>query len=721
MDRKPLVSEVRVIGGVPTLLIDHVPHTGLMHWNRHPAPEDIRIFRDAGIHLYSFMGTLPIREDPDVPVSYDDGLKPVPELSREFLDENLSMIEREDPEAKVLIRFRITPPVWMRKPESGHLIRVYDPQTRTYADTPHISVCDPVWRATVARALETMIDDLEERWPHRVMGYHPGMACCAENAYYWGNYIGDFSRSHLAGFRHYLQNKYGSPERLNAAWHSAYPSFDAAEFPDPEIFFGREIREENAIAEPERCRQGIDFLDFSSQIMADTVVFQAHTVKEALRRRNRTKVCAVFYAYELQRENSLSPLCSGHHAHDAVLKCPDIDILCSPLGYSGRQRGGIASCQVLPGSLNLHGKLYYGEDDYRYHLAQDEPDCISASPEETEPLLIRNFLSVWRTGGTVWWMDLFGKGWYRDKRFGKLLGFCRHFAETHSEARASTASIAVFVSDRARNAERAVPLLYSGALIEETVAELSVCGAPFDLFRIEDLPELAASGKLKQYRMAVMTNIFRLDGELRQLIGEHLKKDGRTIFWIGCPGIIQDDVYSEENVSALTGIKLVDRFNLWSENLLTETFWKGRRLVYGDSRNWKPRMIAADPEAENLGWFIQGTCARHLSGSTGGALTVKKFPEWNSVWSSSFGIPAELFTYFAEAAGVRIYSHDGDQIFAAEDWVAVYAKSTGTHAIDFPNGFAPAAELVTGKSSALESGRLELHLERGDLRVFVKN
>ena len=630
------------------------------------------------------------------------------------------MIEREDPEAKVMIRFRITPPVWMRKPESGHLIRLYDPQTRTFSDTPHISVCDPIWRATVARALDQIIDYLETRWPHRIMGYHSGMACCAENAYFWGNYIGDFSRAQLSGFRCWLRAKYETAERLNAAWHSAYASFDAAEFPDPEIFFGREIREADAIADPKQYQRGIDFLDFSSQIMADTVIFQAHTVKEALRRRNRTKVCAVFYAYELQRENSLGIYCSGHHAHDRVLHCPDIDILCAPLAYSGRQRGGIASCQLLPGSLSLHGKLYYGEDDYRYHLAQDEPDCISASMEETEPLLTRNFLSVWRAGGTLWWMDLFGKGWFRDRRFSRPLEFCRKFAEGQAERRHSIAAVAVFVSDLSRSVERAVPLLYSGALLEETVAELSVCGAPFDLFRIEDLPELIASGKLKQYRMAVMTNIFRLDGELRRLIEEHLKKDGRTIFWIGCPGIIQDGVYAERNVSGLTGINLISRFNLWSESFHTETFLCGRRLRYGDSRNWKPRMIAADPEARDLGRFIQGTCAGHLHGSTGGALAAKDFPEWHSVWSSSFGIPAEIFTHFAETAGVHIYDRAGDQILAADNWVAVYSRSAGTRRIEFPEGFGAVKELVTETEFEVEQGGLETALERGELRIFAK-
>ena len=71
---EPVVAEVKEYGGAPALWIDGRPDTGLMHWNRYMTPDDVAVFRDAGVHLFSFMGA-PDMPDPDGgPVDYSDGM-----------------------------------------------------------------------------------------------------------------------------------------------------------------------------------------------------------------------------------------------------------------------------------------------------------------------------------------------------------------------------------------------------------------------------------------------------------------------------------------------------------------------------------------------------------------------------------------------------------------------------------------------------------------------
>jgi len=712
----PLTGEVRECGGMPTLFLNGKPDPGLMHWNRRPTPEDVAVFRDSGIHLFSFMGTLPIREAPDIPASYADGLAPVPELTDEFLDATLAMFETADPRAAMLIRFRITTPVWWRERHPERMIRYYDIETGKFDRAPHASISDPEWLELVRRAIADRVEYLEAKWGHRVWGYHPGLCCCAENAYTWGNAVADYSAPHLAAFRRRLERQYPSIAALNAAWHGTFRTFDEVEFPDPAMFLGTTAGDASVLLDPETQQAGADFMRFNSEAMADAVVFQARAVKNALRRLGRKKICGAFYGYANLPANQTDTFCAGHHAHEAVLDSPDIDMLCAPIGYSERNPGGCAVPQALPGSIALHGKLYYAEEDTRYHLARDRNDCVSGSERETADLMLRNFLDAWRSGGAIWWMDLFGEGWYRDPWFRNPLRKCREFAAPLLASRESTAQIAFFVSDLSPVYERAVPVTLSGALVEQQLEEMAACGAPCDLFRLEDLPLLAASGRLPQYRLAVVTNAYAIGDALRKTIDETLKKDGRTVLWLAFPGIVREGKLSAEAVSDLTGIRLTAVHT--RNSLLTETWPGGRRTVYGLGRNIAPHLVSADPEAETLGWFVQGVDSVCPGRSNGGALAARKFAEWRSVWSASPGIPAELIGRMAGQSGVHIYSRHGDQVFAASGWFGIASKSTGSRLIFLP-GKRTVRDAFTGEPVAENADRFRLRMKRGECRLFL--
>lgn len=713
---EPITSGVRLYGGVPVLFLDGKPETGLMHWNRFPLADDVRIFRAAGIHLFSFMGVPPMRDQPDIPATYGDGLFQVPEMTHEFLDATLSMLEKEDPECRVLIRFRITPPTWWREKHPQSLIRCYKPGTKSYKTSPHASVCDPEWRAEVEKSLREMITYLESRWGHRVLGYHPGMAMCAENAHVWGNELADFSESSLRAFRRWLGERYGTIASLNRAWHTEYRSFDEAQFPDPEVYFSRNISDGAVLHDPAKNRNAIDFLDFNSEMMADAVVFQAHTVKTVLRELGRTKICAAFYGYEILPSDCLSSLCSGHMAMTRVLASQDVDMLCAPIDYSARQAGGGSLPQLLPASVELYGKLYYAEEDTRFHLTTDRIDCVSGSLPETEQILYGNFLAAWGSGGTIWWMDLFGQGWYRDPEFGRSLSFCRGFAERHQLNRESKAGIAFFISEKAAACERSTPGVISGSLVEQQLLEMTMCGAPFDLYRLEDIPELVRQDRLKQYRFAVISAAHRIDSGIRRGIEEDLKKDGRGILWLFAPGIMQEDGLSAEAVSEVTGIRLSE---VPPMSFLTETRLENRRITYGLAQNLSPRLASNDPEAEILGWYVQGTMANRPGQANGGAFVRKKFPEWTSIWSGSPGVPAEWIRLFAQDSGVHVYSECGLQIFCGEDWIGASAALPGDYTITLQKPMT-LLDAFSGVPILTDGTEFRVSMRRGETRIWER-
>ena len=53
-------AEIGSFGGAPAVFLDGKPATALMHWTRNPQSADTVLFRNEGVHFYSFMGNLAI-------------------------------------------------------------------------------------------------------------------------------------------------------------------------------------------------------------------------------------------------------------------------------------------------------------------------------------------------------------------------------------------------------------------------------------------------------------------------------------------------------------------------------------------------------------------------------------------------------------------------------------------------------------------------------------
>lgn len=653
---EPASAEVRDYCGEPTLFVNGTPSTGLMHWNRVMKPEDVAVFREAGVHLYSFMGTPMLRRKPEERPDYGDGFFALSELTPEYVDRTMSMIVANDPEAKVVVRFRLTTPSWWRETHSNECVRVYHFTSGRYIDMPWATPGSASWRELAERGLREAIDMIESRWGHVVIGYHPGMACCAENAYEWSGCIADYS-----------------PEQLKAWGRPA---------PDPRIYASAGIGDTRRLLCPTQAqeRAAIDFVRFQADRMADAVCFQARVVKDELRRLGRRKLCGAFYGYMVFPPNSCEYPSSGHLAQTRVLECPDIDFIAAPVDYSARQPGGTALAQLLPDSVRLHGKLYYAEEDTRFHRATEDEQCVSPDADTSTHLLHRNFLDAWSHGGSIWWMDLFGFGWFRGHSFVEPLASCVRFAEAGLTNRSSVAEIAVFASDRSACAERLAPVPLSNELVCRAMREVAACGAPYDFYRFEDLPLLAARGRLGRYRMAVVLNASTVDEPLRETVRTKLCRDGRTVVFTGMPGYICGDTFSATNVSWLTGMDIVECPSRDAQ--VIECFFDGRRLVYGGSRRSDPQFVISDASATAEGWYAEGTIGRnHPSVGSGVALATKAFPDWTCVLSLGAALPSDLLRRYAARAGVHVYSEHGDQVSAGPGWFSVAAKMPGRHVL----------------------------------------
>ena len=189
---------------------------------------------------------------------------------------------------------------------------------------------------------------------------------------------------------------------------------------------------------------------FLSQIVAERICrFAAHIKKETQRR----LVVGTFYGYTMEKYNRGGT----HHALAQVLRCPDVDFICSPVSYAQLRKTGRDQPYMLPlHSLKLHGKLYFAENDIRTHLSRpvcenphyNTPIWFGPSAEETLEILKLHFAKSLINGHALWWFDMWG-GWYADSRYMDFMAQAQSIWAAENDEAESVAQVAVLMDEAA--------------------------------------------------------------------------------------------------------------------------------------------------------------------------------------------------------------------------------------------------------------------------------
>lgn len=243
-----------------------------------------------------------------------------------------------------------------------------------------------------------------------------------------------------------------------------------------------------------------EYMSFLSEVVADRLCEFAAYTKELTGHRY---VVGCFYGYTFSCPN----IESNHHALGKVLRCPDIDFLCSPVSYDYARKPGIDHVYMLPiDSVKLHGKLYFSENDTRTHLSQPINDLpwynspVWFGPEtesQTLDILKMHFARVLLHGHAGWWFDMWG-GWFQTPGYmtfmQKALELIRESAQLPMS---SIAQVAVFADEKAYCKADNAPLSRN---ICKTLHTLGAAGTPYDVYLAEDLPLLDK----KKYKAVVL-------------------------------------------------------------------------------------------------------------------------------------------------------------------------------------------------------------------------
>ena len=368
----------------------------------HPSvlQRQVTLAHEAGIDLISVLCEMP-------------WARPGEATDWDRIDHEIEEVLAANPDALVVPRLRLDPPTWWLNEHPDDRMEFREP---TYRHQPFVSVSSHPWRELARNQLRATILHLEERFPGRIAGYHPG----GQTSYEWfyhdshgQNFFG-YSPCEVAAFRDWLAKRYGSDAALQEAWGNPAVTLDTAEPPTPD-----ERRQPPSLAMvmlPRLAQQVIDHNLFLQDEMADTILDFAHVIREAT---HGDRLVFFFYGYVYEFASKGWSAATGHYALRRILDSPDVDVLCSPFTYSDRAIAEAGLAMTAVESVLNAGKLWLFEDDTRTHVARlrHYSDWTSCAPDEwsSAQILLRNNAHELIRNAASWWMDLSGFGWFDEK------------------------------------------------------------------------------------------------------------------------------------------------------------------------------------------------------------------------------------------------------------------------------------------------------------------
>ncbi len=689
-----LVARLEVRNGAPTVVVNGAPSAGMTYTAYGPSEEVFSEFAAAGVRLFSFSATPTdagyglSRTAWTGPETYDFGQ----------LDERALMVLNACPDAYFFPRIYLHAPPWWSERHPDDLVIQENPDgTREVFEhaggKPAPSWASEAWRADTLRGIDKLIEHIESSpYADRVIGYHIASGT-TEEWMMWGGNEGqwvDYSPANTAKFREWLGARYASDGALQAAWGDPAVTRATAEIPT------RAARERCTVGylrDPVVERPAIDFYAYNSWLVSDTIRVFARAVKERTR---GERLVGVFYGYLLQLIAEQRMQNAGHLALNEVLTCPDLDFVTSPTSYAFRDVAtGTSHFMSLLGSVRLHNKLWFDENDIRTSLSQGavgewgRPADIDGDILQQD----RELGNVIANGVAQWWFDVGGNR-YNDPRLMAHIGTLRAAAERALDYDHTAVDEIAVVVDGQSLAYLQVGAPITAPLVLQQVTQLARVGAPVAYYTLEDLRTLPAR------RMYVFLTAFAPTAEQRAAV-DALKADGRVLVFVGPQGVYRDGALAPEAMAEFCGIGLaLDR-----AGGVPRCGWQG--VSYGVDQPYAPLARADDAAAEVLGALADGTPG----------LVRRSHAGWTAVHSAAPTLPASLLRQLAEEAGVHCYAPAGYVVWASGGLLSIWSPEESVCPVSLPTP-ATVVDLVSGATLAPDTARFGLPVGPAGTRIL---
>lgn len=761
-------AEVKKVNGSPALVIDGKTYPPMAVTARLERPEYIRELGNAGIKVFFLMtNTDWLRPGKDY--TDENGEKQHEPSGMEAFIQNAEVLLKEVPDAYIIVRVGLHPPVEWMEENQDELITYQDGShepsilvSEVHRDeVPGMYVfASEKWQQAAQKALMEFCDKVDTLWfRDRVIGYflaaggtsewYPVNAICDRRK---GKY-GDFSPAFLKAYERFLRARYGTEEALRNAWKKEDASFEHPIIPNIDeqahIFVENGIMDamkyyesadriigKNINMDGEKSanlgvflnmndyRYVADFYDALHQATAEAIIFFAKTLKT----RYTGKIVGAFYGsygctdfYNSTTTTSTIP----------ILDCGYVDFLAAPGVYNNREPGGSVAQREMQDSFRLRGRMFVAEEDSRTHLEDHfYRDAMGLYDiRDSIVTLKRDFARILTDDIYAWWFDQHEHGGrYMHPEIYQLFKRQKEIAEfSYTLDRCKKNEIAVIYDQESCHTVS----MYTNTLM-------------LDYYRTSDLPKLGASvdyyfhndmarEDMPDYKFYIMLNLFQISDAEKEAIIQKARKNHAVVLWIYAPGFINPDqevVMSEQNIEKLTGfhVECLDhtcspRFKITNlEHPAVRYAVEDRRYGYIDrdvhSNVWLENVIL--PAYMNPGFYIKDDSAVILGTYCEMGLPaygLKEMDGWTSVYCAPQIVRSELLASLAEYAGCHLYNLDDDVLYANQNFVTIHASYKGKHTIVFKEPVSP-YEVYEKRYYGHNITKLELEMRIGDTKMF---
>ena len=615
-----------------------------------PTPANVSLFHRNGLKLFQ-MQCSGVDNSLSVPYSAYGGVW-VGDHEYDFtvLDRQMAMFMKFAPDGYFMLFAVLDMPTWWREK--------YCPDAYSFYQLGN-AYFEKKWVEDASDYLRAFVSYAEEKYGDRIYGYT--FAAGGSNEWFLGRIPPNEKRAEA--FREYLGD------------------------PDVHVPTEEEIKDVSLPTLLDNDSALFKYNRFCSSLAPDLILHFAGVVQEVI---NHQKILGVFYGYTMLPVGWINQM--GVTGYERVWESEDIDMFFSPAAYyNARLADGVSTYQNTVNSLELHDKLYLHEIDHRTYLAEFPIDngylmhTDYKDEEETLRVLRRELCTACAKGGALWWFDFFG-GYYASPGLESEIKLQTEILERlYKMPRQGVSEIAAFIDPKSFNHLKDQTSI-TFDFTRKTRDALNECGAPYDLFNLNDLPLI----DLEKYKMLVFIGTLEMSDKVKKILSEGALD--KTVVFTYAPNL-----YSG-GIEEVCGIKLKEM-----PDPTAKVEYKGE--VFGFTDPVAPMFCADDEEAEII--------AKYENGETACAKKGKQY-----YLATAKGCPA-LWRDIARDAGVHIYTETGGALYVDSRFVARQTMHEEDIEIHLPLD-GTFEEVFDGGIYKTENKVLKYRAENGKTKMFIK-